>query len=207
LWCFVVSVVVNARATTPEQGSAAEMTALVAAVRLGNSQANDALWERCCVVAQRVARRWAGNGVDADDLSQEALLRAVESFDGLRNPAALHSWMQVIVTRSVARRVRIVRRKRELTAGSSDPEFLPSRDPLPDFQVDLRRLLDTLGSLPEEERRCFWLRRCEGLCIEEIARETALSPSTIHRRLNVAERRLAKRLRDPGAAVATEPSA
>jgi RNA polymerase sigma-70 factor, ECF subfamily len=202
LWCFVVRVVVNARATTPEPGSAAQITALVAAVRLGNPQANDALWERCCVVAQRVARRWASNGADADDLSQEALLRAVESFGALRNPAALHSWMQVIVTRSVARRVRIVRRKRAQTAPGSDPEFLPSTDPLPDFQVDLRRLLDTLGSLPEEERRCFWLRRCEGLCIEEIARETALSPSTIHRRLNVAERRLAKRLREPGVGAA-----
>jgi len=188
---------VNARATTPEQGSSAEVTALVALVRLGNAEANDALWQRCCVVAQRVARRWAGSGADADDLSQEALLRAIESFDGLRDPAALHGWLQVIVSRSVARRVRIVRRKTELTAYGSDPESLPSREAPPDFQVDLRRLLDTLSSLPEEERRCFWLRRCEGMCIEEIARETALSPSTIHRRLNVAERRLAKRLREP----------
>ena len=187
----------NARATTPEQGSSAEVTALVALVRLGNAEANDALWQRCCVVAQRVARRWAGSGADADDLSQEALLRAIESFDGLRDPAALHGWLQVIVSRSVARRVRIVRRKTELTAYGSDPESLPSREAPPDFQVDLRRLLDTLSSLPEEERRCFWLRRCEGMCIEEIARETALSPSTIHRRLNVAERRLAKRLREP----------
>jgi RNA polymerase sigma-70 factor (ECF subfamily) len=188
---------VNARATIPEQGSSAEVTALVALVRLGNAEANDALWQRCCVVAQRVARRWAGSGADADDLSQEALLRAIESFDGLRDPAALHGWLQVIVSRSVARRVRIVRRKTELTAYGSDPESLPSREAPPDFQVDLRRLLDTLSSLPEEERRCFWLRRCEGMCIEEIARETALSPSTIHRRLNVAERRLAKRLREP----------
>jgi RNA polymerase sigma-70 factor (ECF subfamily) len=188
---------VNARANTPEQGSSAEVTALVALVRLGKAEANDALWQRCCVVAQRVARRWAGSGADADDLSQEALLRAIESFDGLRDPAALHGWLQVIVSRSVARRVRIVRRKTELTAYGSDPEALPSREAPPDFQVDLHRLLDTLSSLPEEERRCFWLRRCEGMCIEEIARETALSPSTIHRRLNVAERRLAKRLREP----------
>jgi RNA polymerase sigma factor (sigma-70 family) len=138
-------------------------------------------------------------------LEVDALLRAVESFDALRNPAALNSWMQVIVTRSVARRVRIVRRKRALTAGDSDPEYLPCRAPLPDFQVDLRRLLDTLGGLPEEERRCFWLRRCEGLRIEEIARETALSPSTIHRRLNGAERRLAKRLREPELASPQSP--
>jgi RNA polymerase sigma-70 factor (ECF subfamily) len=187
---------VNAQAPSAARERAVSTTAEIEPAGKGKPQENAVLWQRCCAVAQRVARRWAGSGADADDLSQEALLRAVESFDGLRNPAALNGWMQVIVTRSVARRVRIVRRKRDLTA-AGDPELLPAREPLPDFQVDLRRLLDTLGSLPEEERRCFWLRRCEGLGIEEIARETALSPSTIHRRLNVAERRLAKRLREP----------
>jgi RNA polymerase sigma factor (sigma-70 family) len=178
------------------------MAALVAAARLGNADANDALWQCCCLVAKRVARRWAGNAADADDLSQEALLRALESFDRLRNPAALHCWMQVIVTRSAARRVRILRRNQDLTSDGGDLELFASGDPLPDVQVDLRRLLDTLGSLPEEERRCVWLRHCEGLCIEEIVRETALSASTIHRRLNVAERRLAKRLREPVQALA-----
>ena len=194
---FLERTTVNARASTPAFDRASELTALVAAVKVGDAEANAALWQRCSVVAQRVARRWAGSAADAEDLSQEALLRAFESFQGLRNPAALTSWMQVIVTRAVARGVRSTRRKRELSAGTGDPELLPAGEPLPDFQVDLRRLLDTLSGLPEEERRCFWLRRCEGLCIEEIARETALSPSTIHRRLNVAEQRLAKRLRAP----------
>jgi RNA polymerase sigma-70 factor (ECF subfamily) len=191
LWCFVVCVPVTARSQADTQGRAAGVTELVAAARVGDAAANDALWARCSVVAKRIARRWAGSAADADDLSQEALLRAFESFDALRNPAAINGWMQVIVKHSVGRR------RRAHTAGDNDPEVLPSRDPLPDFQVDLRRLLATLGSLPEEERDCFWLRRCEGLRIEEIARETALSPSTIHRRLNVAARRLAKRLREP----------
>jgi len=168
---------------------------LVHAVNSGDVAASDVLWQRCTVVARRVARRWAGSSADAEDLSQDALLRAFESFRALRNPAALTSWMQVIVTRAVARGVRSARRKRELTAGAGDPESLPASEPLPDFQVDVWRLMDLLSGLPEEERRCFWLRRCEGLCIDEIARETALSPSTIHRRLNLAEQRLAKRLR------------
>ena len=169
----------------------------VALARTGAAESTSADWARCSSIAQRIARRWSSSPADADDLSQEALLRAFESLEGLRDPAALHGWLQVIVTRSVIRRVRIVRRKQSLTASGSDPEFSPSLAPLPDFQVDVRRLLDLLGSFPEEERRCFWLRRCEGLCIKEIAQETALSPSTIHRRLNVAERRLAKRLREP----------
>jgi RNA polymerase sigma-70 factor, ECF subfamily len=191
---------VNARATRAAHDRAVAPAAKSDPPGNCEREANAAVWARCCVVAQRVARRWASSDAEADDLSQEALLRAVESFACLRNPAALSGWMQVIVTRSVARRVRIVRRRWDLIA-NDDPELLPARQPLPDFQVDLRRLLNTLCSLPEEERRCFWLRRCEGLGIQEIARETALSPSTIHRRLNVAERRLAKRLREPSVSV------
>lgn len=173
----------------------ASLAELATAARLGDERARDALWARCNVLARQVARRWASSGADVDDLSQEALLRAVESFAALRDPTSLISWLQVVVKRSVTHGVRSVRRKRPLLSGGSDPEILPALEALPDFQVDLRRLLDTVSSLPEEERSCLWLRRGEGLRIDEIAKETELSPSTIQRRLHVAERRLAKRLR------------
>lgn len=73
--------------------------------------------------------------------------------------------------------------------------MLPSLEALPDFQVDLRLLLALLEGLNEEERCCFWLRRAEGWRVEEIARETELSVSTIQRRVRAAERALIKRLR------------
>ena len=173
----------------------ATLAELADAARSGDMRASDALWARCSVMARQVARRWANNGVDVEDLSQEALLRAIESFAALRDPASLVSWLQVVVKRSVTHGVRSARRKRPLLAGGSDPEVLPALEAPPDFQVDLRRLLVTLSNLPEEERSCLWLRRAEGLRIDEIAQETSLSPSTIQRRLHVAEQRLAKRLR------------
>ena len=184
----------HARAQVAEPTRLSSLGELAAAARLGDARASDALWARCCILARQVARRWASNGVDVEDLSQEALLRAVESFAALRDPTALVSWLQVVMTRSVSHGLRNVRRKRPLLTGGSDPEVLPALEALPDYQVDLRRLLVTLGGLPEEERSCLWLRRGEGLRIDEIAEETALSPSTIQRRVHVAERRLAKRL-------------
>jgi RNA polymerase sigma-70 factor (ECF subfamily) len=184
----------QARAQVAELSAVSTLAELAAAARKGDARASDALWERCSGVARQVARRWASNGADVEDLSQEALLHAVESFAALRDPGSLVSWLQVVVKRSVTHDVRKVRRKRPLLTGGSDPEVLPAREALPDFQVDLQRLLATLGGLPEEERSCLWLRRGEGLRIDEIAQETALSPSTIQRRLHVAERRLAKRL-------------
>jgi len=167
----------------------------------GDVRARDALWARCSVIAKQVARRCGVSTADVDDLSQEALLCAVENFSSLRDPAALVSWLRVVVTRSVSHHTRKMRRQVPLLTGGADPEVLPARDALPDLQVELGRLLATLGSLPEEQRSCLWLRRAEGLRIDEIARETTLSRSTIKRRLHLAERRLTKRL--PSRSVST----
>ena len=168
---------------------------LARAARLGDARASDALWRRCTALAMQLARRWATNSIDAEDLSQEALLRAVESFSALREPMALLSWLHVVVWRSISYEARLVRRETRLLSGGSDPEALLSRQASPDLQVDVWRLLDLVEGLPEEERRCLWLRRGEGLRIEEIAKETSLSPSTVQRRLHVAEARLHKRLK------------
>ncbi len=171
---------------------ATEMAELVLAARRGETRGDSALWRRCTVVAQRIARRWAQSAADADDVSQEALLRAFQSLDSVRDPAALPGWLQVVVVRTVAR---MSRRRATLGASRTNTDRLASCDPAPDLQVDLQRLLSLLSGLPPQERDCFWLRRAEGLGIREIAEETALSPSTILRRLKGAERRIEKRLR------------
>ena len=183
------------RARLGEQASPPLSTELIEAARSGDRRASQALWERCSVVARQVARRSVGRGIDADDLRHAALRHAVERISSQRAPSALDNWLQLVVRRSAVHDARRVRRKRPLLSGGDDPDVLPSLDALPDFQADVRLLLGLLEGLSEEERRCLWLRRGEGWRIEEIAQETALSVSTIHRRVRTAERRLMKRLR------------
>jgi len=188
----------HARATARfrEQASPPLAPELIEAARSGDRRASQALWERCSAVARQVARRCAVSGVDADDLSQEALLHAIESFSTLRDPSLLVNWLKVLVWRSAVHDARRARHKWPLLSGGDDPDVLPSFEALPDFQVDVRLLLALLEDLSEEERRCLWLRRGEGWRIDEIAKVTALSISTIQRRVRTAERRLMKRLRD-----------
>jgi len=186
----------RARAPQAPQPAAIKLAEAVGAARLGDSRAKDALWARCFAVAKQMARHWSANSADAEDLTQDALLSAIESFEDLRDPASLLSWLQVVVRRSLGHEVRSQRRRSPLLTGGADPELLLAPELLPDTLIDLQRMLAVFESLPEEERTLLWLRRGEGLRIKEIVRETALSPSTIHRRLRVAERRLAKRLRE-----------
>ncbi|HEX3853084.1 MAG TPA: sigma-70 family RNA polymerase sigma factor [Polyangiaceae bacterium] len=117
-----------ARVPVAQPVGAATLGELAALVQLGDLRARDALWARCSVFAKQVARRCGGSAVDVDDLSQEALLRAVESFSSLRDPAALISWLQVVVRRSVSHRIRRMRCKGPLLTGGADPEVLPARE-------------------------------------------------------------------------------
>jgi DNA-directed RNA polymerase specialized sigma24 family protein len=145
----------SVRARFKEQGSAPSLSELATAAGLGDSRAAAALWARCSVVATQVARCWANDSAEAEDLSQEALLRVVESFSALRDPAAVVGWLRVIVQRSVTRGARSVRRGRPLFAGGGDPEMLPSpRDPRRSARGRAALLVVAARGRPAHRRNC-----------------------------------------------------
>jgi RNA polymerase sigma factor (sigma-70 family) len=72
---------------------------------------------------------------------------------------------------------------------------------------DCRRILDTIESLPEEEREVFELVAIQGLSHAEVAAVVGVAEKTVQRRLNRARLLLAERLADlrPATAVASAP--
>ena len=70
--------------------------------------------------------------------------------------------------------------------GSSDSRLSP----------DARRMLEAIGSLPEEEREVFDLVRIQGLTHAEAAGVVGVSEKTVQRRLNRARALLAEQLAD-----------
>ena len=172
------------------------LSELVVAARLGDADATAALWTRCSVIAKRIARRWATNPADAEDISQEALLHAFKDLAAVRDPTALAGWLQVVIVRAARRTARLARERQGTDVLNARLEKLEAHDAPPDSQVDCRRILELVRRLPDEQRECFWLRRAEGLGIAEIAQETELSAATVYRRMHVAEARLARMVRD-----------
>ena len=66
--------------------------ALVARVRLGETKAFDQLVRRHLRLAHSVARSTLDNPDDADDVCQDAFIRALERIDDCRNPGRFGSW-------------------------------------------------------------------------------------------------------------------
>jgi len=122
----------------------------------------------------------------AEDVVQEALLRAWRSRDSLKDPAAARGWLLTIVRREHAR---LYERKRlEITdldavIAAEDTQLATEGDEL----VGLRM---AITQLPDEYRVPLVMQVLGGFTTDEIAKELALSTAAVLTRLFRARNRL-----------------
>ena len=140
--------------------------------------------------AYRYARWLSRPPGDADDVVQEAFLRAFRGFDGLRGAEA-KAWLMRIVKNchETARRQQqrhvYVPLPEEFRA--EDEEAMIATTPAPEstsIRRDEERTLDRLmSSLPEEHREVLVLREIEEMGYREIADVTNVPIGTVMSRL------------------------
>jgi RNA polymerase sigma-70 factor (ECF subfamily) len=145
-------------------------------------------------------RLCAGHTADAEDLLQDAALRAFERFRQLRDPAAGRSWLFTILIRTHLNRVRTRRRRGEVASTDLDDaafeSALASWQPLrtPEDEMDVRQLGDqlttALNALPAELRSTVWLVDVEGFTQREVATMQEVPEGTVASRLFRARRGL-----------------
>jgi len=149
----------------------------------------------------RTALRLAGGRpADAEDLLQDACLRAFERFGSLRSLGAARSWLFTILVRTHLNRERSRRRRPETVEADLDetaferalarwqspatPEELLAREQL---REQLRAALSTLDS---GLRTVVWLVDVEGFSHREVAEMLQVPEGTVASRLFRARREL-----------------
>jgi RNA polymerase sigma-70 factor, ECF subfamily len=145
-------------------------------------------------LAFRVALAVLKNDADADEVAQEALLRAYRRFERLRERSKFRAWLVRISFRLALDRLRSMRRRREREAQwvSENARLGPSAGRDAEFRSHLER---ALGELPEKQRLVVLLAAMEGHSIEEVASLVGAPPGTVKSRLFTAKRALAEKLR------------
>jgi RNA polymerase sigma-70 factor, ECF subfamily len=140
--------------------------------------------------AYRFARWLCYSPGDADDLVQEAVLRAFRGFEGLRGSDA-KSWLLTIVrnchltaARQMQRRAAVpLPEENDAPQGSA----LVAATPGPEDAAmlsDQKKLLDRLmAALPEEQRTVLMLREIEEMDYAQIAAVTCVPIGTVMSRL------------------------
>ncbi len=172
---------------------------LVDKARSGDLAAFGALVERHGAVVHRVAARVVGNDV-ADDVSQDAFLRAFHRLGRFRSEGAFRAWLLQIVHNTALDT--LARRVAEPVGAPGDldaPAAEPSGERQPAGALEERerreRLELKLGQLRPEHRAVIVLRDLEGLAYDEIAEVTESPVGTVKGRLHRARGELIEILR------------
>lgn len=166
---------------------------LLAKAREGDAAAFQSLLAPLIPSLRRLAYAFAGNWDEADDLAQEALVKAFRGLDAFEERSSLSTWLYAI-TRSVCRdwyRARgAKRRDAEPLADDSAVSAAGLQDELIE-QRELRlELWDAIQTLDPEFRAVVVLFDIEGLSYTEIAEIEAVPLGTVRSRLNRARQRL-----------------
>lgn len=168
----------------------AELGALIERAKLGDVRAFEQLLADQIPRVRRFARAMCGSAADADDLAQEALLKAFTSLHGYRFQSTFSTWLFRIVRNAFIDAARRKKARRETLADPSAAEYcaVPTSDAPPDedfARSQLRAvLLDALRQVPLEFRVAVTLFDVEGLAQEEIAAIEGVPLGTVKSRLS-----------------------
>jgi len=175
-------------------------------VRSEDRREFDTLVQRYHKQAYNIAYRMAGNHADAEDLTQEAFIRAFRFFGQYRRELPFDSWLYKIMSNVFIDRLR---RKPKVRIRSIDQPVV-TEDGEAQFDIADRcagpeeillsnemdgRIQQALSTLPEAFRLTVIYADIEGLSYEEIAEATRTNIGTVRSRLHRGRRMLRNKLK------------
>ena len=183
--------------------------ALVARAQMGELDAFEALTNRYEQRVYSLALRMLRHPQDAEDVTQQTFLSALEHLDGFRGDASFATWLLRIATHAA---LKVIRKQKGLDTVSLEeatdeaggyetiphPEYIADWRQSPEQLVEtneIQRLLDeALAKLDEKHRLVFLLRDVEGLSVKETAEALGLSEANTKVRLLRARLQLREQL-------------
>jgi RNA polymerase sigma-70 factor (ECF subfamily) len=185
-----------AEASVPE-GPPGDPPGLLDRLRAGDGRAFEELVIQYQHRVFGVALRMLGNAAEAEEVAQEAFVRAYRGIGEFRGDASLATWLYAITSRLALNRLgagerRVTRQGDEALAFVADGRSGPAETA---EQSELALALQrAIAELPDERRAAIVLRDIEGLAYEEIARALDLPIGTVRSRIHRARMDLKAKL-------------
>jgi len=156
------------------------------ALRSGDPEALGKLMDRLWAPLVGYARRILPEGLDPQDVVQEAFVRLWIRRAQLREDGSLKALLYTTVRNACLDEIRTSRRRQRLQASEHRPS--PPRTPYEDVHgAELQRLAAAaIAKLPEKRQEVFRLVREEGLSYRETAGVLGLSEQTVANHMSLA---------------------
>jgi RNA polymerase sigma-70 factor (ECF subfamily) len=179
---------------------------LVAAAARGDVAAFEKLVQRHQTRLVGYLRGLTNTESDAEDLAQEAFLRAYRSLKGFRGTSSFRTWLYQIATNAFRNWLEKRRNQAPVNAGSIDappPGMDEAVEPMGEENPEAQRLqrdaIDrALAQLPEDQREAVLLRDVEGFEYREIAEQLGVPLGTVESRIFRGRTKLKELLRTAG---------
>jgi RNA polymerase sigma-70 factor (ECF subfamily) len=184
---------------------ASDELVLVRAAKAGEMRAFEELVKRYDRNVFRIVQHITQNREDAEDVVQDAFLKAYSNLEQFQEQSKFYTWLVRIAVNEALMKLRRRRPERTIsldqdveTEEDSMPREVADWSPNPEqqyTQAELRDILSrTIQGLPAGFRMVFVLRDVEGLSTEETAEALGLSIPAVKSRLLRARLQLRERL-------------
>ncbi len=177
---------------------------LVERVQRGDKRAFDLLVLKYQHKILGLVVRFVHDPQEAQDVAQEAFIKAYRALANFRGDSAFYTWLyRIAVNTAKNHLVARGRRPPDSDVDAGDAEFFEGDHALKDIETPERALLRdeieatvhrTIAQLPEDLRRALTLREFEGLSYEEIATAMQCPVGTVRSRIFRAREAIDKAL-------------
>lgn len=196
-----------AQKTTAEQGMTDQQHTdrqLVARVQKGDSRAFDLLVIKYQHRILALVGRYISDFAEAQDVTQEAFIKAYRALPSFRGDSQFYTWMYRIAV-NTAKNYLVSRGRKTPTRDIDldDAEFFADEAKMKDIETpdsliqrdELRQVVfDAIDALPEELRMAVTLRELDGLSYEEIAEVMDCPIGTVRSRIFRAREAIDKKM-------------
>lgn len=165
---------------------------LVAKVQLGDKRSFDLLVLKYQHKVLALVRRFVKDPTEAEDVAQEAFIKAFRAINSFRGESAFYTWLYRIAVNSAKNALDARKRKPgsdidiDIVEDYGFSENLKTEENPENLLAtrDLQRVIaETLAGLPDELRRALLLREYDGLAYEDIARMMDCPIGTVRSRI------------------------
>ncbi|MHB8449442.1 MAG: RNA polymerase sigma factor [Mycobacteriales bacterium] len=133
-----------------------------------------------------LARRRLGNLHEAEEVAQEALLRAFQHRATLTSPDDVLAWSSTVVNRLAIDRLRVRHRSVSVAVVPEGARLGRDTADVAAAREEARAALEALEALPSKQAQALWGREIEGMSYREIADRLGVSEPSVRSLLHRA---------------------